>query len=132
MHVRYAAFLLSVATALGCGTSGPPTPDESGTKTRGSLDRKVIKDVIGEHHREVRGCYEVELVRQPDLAGRVLSQFTISNTGNVVDVVLRESTVGNPAIEECLRNHLLTWKFPKPHGGGSVDVVYAFDFFPSP
>jgi outer membrane biosynthesis protein TonB len=132
MDVRCLAFLLAVAAALGCGTSGSPTPAESGKLGRGSLDKKVIKDVISEHHREVRGCYEVQLVKQPDLAGRVLSQFTISTTGNVTDVVLRESTVGNPAIEECLRKHLLTWKFPKPHGGGSVDVIYAFDFFPSP
>jgi hypothetical protein len=132
MDGRCAALLLSVAAALGCGTSGPPTPANSGTAGRGYLDRKVIKDVMREHHREVRGCYEVQLVKQPDLAGRVLSQFTISTTGNVTDVVLRESTVGNPAIEECLRTHLLTWQFPKPRGGGSVDVVYAFDFFPSP
>ena len=132
MDVRCAAFLLSVAAALGCGTSGPPTPDESGTKARGSLDRKVIKDVMREHSKEVRSCYEMATVRQPDLAGRVLSQFTISTAGNVVDVILRESTVGSPTIEECLRTHLLTWRFPKPQGGGNVDVVYAFDFFPSP
>ena len=132
MDVRCVVFLLAVAAALDCGTSGSPTPAESGKLGRGSLDKKVIKGVISEHHREVRGCYEVQLVKQPDLAGRVLSQFTISTTGNVTDVVLRESTVGNPAIEDCLRKHLLTWKFPKPHGGGTVDVIYAFDFFPSP
>ena len=133
MCMKSLAFLLSVAAALGCGTSGTSEqPATGGRALRGSLDKKVIKEVIREHHKEVRACYEVELVRQPDLAGRVLSQFTISTTGNVTDVVLRESTVGNPAIEDCLRKHLLTWKFPKPHGGGTVDVIYAFDFFPSP
>ena len=132
MHSRRAALLLSVAATLGCGTSGPPAAGGSGRPVRGSLDKKVIKEVIQEHHREVRACYEVELVKQPDLAGRVLSQFTISGTGSVVAVVLRDSTVGNPAIEDCLRRHLLTWKFPKPRGGGNVDVVYAFNFFPSP
>ena len=130
--MKCAAFLLSVAVAMGCGTSGPPRPDESETPARGHLDKKVIKDVMREHSKEVRSCYEMATVRQPDLAGRVLSQFTISTAGNVVDVVLRESTVGSPTIEECLRTHLLTWKFPKPQGGGNVDVVYAFDFFPSP
>jgi hypothetical protein len=132
MHPRHAVFLLGVVAALGCGTSGPPAPGGSGPPVRGSLDKKVIKEVIQEHHREVRACYEVELVKQPDLAGRVLSQFTISGTGNVVAFVVRDSTVGNPAIEDCLRRHLLTWKFPKPRGGGNVDVVYAFNFFPSP
>jgi hypothetical protein len=132
MDLKRAALLLSVAAALGCGTSGSPAPASSGRVARGSLDKKVIKDVIREHHREVRACYEMELVKQPDLAGRVLSQFTIAATGSVVGVVLRDSTVANPAIEECLRRRLLTWKFPKPVGGGSVDVVYAFNFFPSP
>jgi len=90
--------------SAGCGTSGSPTPAESGKLGRGSLDKKVIKDVISEHHREVRGCYEVQLVKQPDLAGRVLSQFTISTTGNVTDVVLRESTVGNPRSRSVCAN----------------------------
>jgi len=132
MNLRCVALLLSVAAALGCGTSGPPAPGGSGPPRRGSLDKKVIKEVILEHHREVRACYEVELVKQPELSGRVLSQFTISGTGSVIAVVLRDSTVGNPSIEDCLRRHLLTWKFPKPVGGGNVDVVYAFNFFPSP
>jgi hypothetical protein len=132
MKLRGAALLLSVTTALGCGTSRPPAGARSGPPARGSLDKKVIKDVIREHHGEVRACYEVELAKQPDLNGRVLSQFTISATGNVVAVVLRDSTVGNPAIEECLRRRLLTWTFPKPRGGGNVDVVYALNFFPTP
>jgi len=132
MDLRGATLLLSLAAALGCGTSGSQSQAQSGRPTRGTLDKKVIKDVIREHHREVRACYEVELVKQPDLTGRVLSQFTISPTGNVVAVVLRDSTVSNPSIEEWLRRHLFTWKFPEPVGGGNVDVVYAFNFFPSP
>jgi len=95
---------LAVAAALGCGTSGSPTPAESGKLGRGSLDKKVIKDVISEHHREVRGCYEVQLVKQPDLAGRVLSQFTISTTGNVTDVVLRDRRWGTPRSRSVCAN----------------------------
>ena len=133
MCMKSLAFLLSVAAALGCGTSGTSEqPATGGRALRGSLDKKVIKEVIHEHHKEVRACYEVELVRQPDLAGRVLSQFTISGAGDVVAVVLRDSTLGNPTVEECVRRRLLSWKFPKPVGGGNVDVVYAFNFFPSP
>jgi hypothetical protein len=135
MDLKRADLLFLVAAALGCGTSGTsetPAPGTSGRTVRGSLDKKVIKEVIHEHHKEVRACYEVELVRQPDLAGRVLSQFTISGTGDVVAVVLRDSTLGSPSIEECVRRRLLTWKFPRPLGGGNVDVVYAFNFFPSP
>jgi outer membrane biosynthesis protein TonB len=130
MRVKCAGLLLSVALALGCGTSGTPVASTSG-QARGSLDRKVIKEVIRDHHREVRACYEMELTRQPDLAGRVLSQFTISASGDVVQVVLRDSTLGNPSIEECVRHRLLSWKFPRPEGG-AVEASYAFNFFPSP
>lgn len=135
MNLRRAGILFLVAAALDCGTSGTSgtaARGRSGRAARGSLDKKVIKEVIHEHHREVRACYEVELVKQPELAGRVLSQFTISGTGDVVAVVLRDSTLGNSAIEECVRRRLLSWKFPKPIGGGNVDVIYAFNFFPSP
>jgi outer membrane biosynthesis protein TonB len=129
MTTKYLGLLLSIAVALGCGTAGTPAPSTSGP--RGSLDKKVIKDVIREHHREVRACYEMELTRQPDLAGRVLSQFTIAPTGDVVQVVLRDSTLGSPSIEECVRHRLLSWKFPRPVGG-AVEASYAFNFFPSP
>ena len=122
--------LLCLVAALGCATSPPPARTVSGK--RGSLDGKVIKGVIREHNREVRACYEIALTRQPDLAGRVLSQFTISGTGEVVEVVLKESTIDNPTVEQCVRRRVLSWKFPKPTGGGYVEVVYAFNFFPSP
>jgi hypothetical protein len=135
MILRGAGLLLSLAAALGCGTSGTsraPSPGTSGRPLRGSLDRKVITEVIREHHREVRACYEVAVVKQPDLAGRVLSQFTISGAGDVVAVALRDSTLGNPTVEECVCRRLWSWKFPKPQGGGNVDVVYPFNFFPGP
>jgi len=49
----------------------------------------------------------------------------------MVQVVLRDSTLGNPSIEECVRHQLLSWKFPQPVGG-AVEASYAFNFFTSP
>jgi len=130
MDLLRAGLLLSVVT-LGCATPRPPA--ETATRpARGSLDKKVIKNVILEHNKEVRACYQIQLVRQPDLAGRVLSQFTISGSGDVIEAIVRDSTLGNPSVEECVRRRVLSWKFPKPNGGGDVSVVYAFNFVPSP
>jgi hypothetical protein len=125
------AGLLLVALSLCCATSRPPARTGNQGSGRGTLDKKVIKSVILEHNKEVRACYQMALSRQPDLAGRVLSQFTICGTGEVVSAVVRDSTLANPTVEECVRRRVLSWRFPKPTGG-NVDVVYAFNFFPSP
>jgi outer membrane biosynthesis protein TonB len=131
MDARSVTLLLSIVATLGCGTAEPMFPRTSGRAGRGSLDRKVVKEIIREHHKEVRACYEMGLARQPDVAGRVQSAFTVSTAGDVVAVDIRDSTLGSPAIEECVRRRVFSWKFPKPVGG-NADVSYVFNFFPHP
>ena len=123
--------LLTVIATLGCGTAEPSFPRTLGRAGRGTLDRKAVKEVIREHHKEVRACYEMGLVGQPGAAGRVLSQFTVSTAGNVLAVDMRDSTLNSPAIEECVRRRVFLWRFPKPVGG-NADVGYVFNFFPNP
>ena len=52
----------------------PGTPE-----VRGSLDKEIIRRIIRRHINEVKFCYERELVKSPNLMGRVMVQFTISN-----------------------------------------------------
>jgi len=116
MILRGAGLLLSLAAALGCGASGTsraPSPGTSGRPLRGSLDRKGHQRRHPRHHREVRACYEMEVVKQPDLAGHVLSQFTISGTGDVVAVVLRDSTLGTRRLKSVCAGRL-SWNSQAP------------------
>lgn len=93
---------------------------------RGSLDKDVIRRTIRGHLHEVKSCYETELARDPRLGGRVMVQFTIAATGAVVESVVQSSTLNNPSVESCIVTAVRTWEFPKPLGGGIVNVSYPF------
>jgi TonB family protein len=98
---------------------------------RGSLDKEIIRRIIRRHINEVKYCYEQELVRKPELGGRVSVQFTIAATGQVVASVLQNSTMGNIRVENCVVQAVRRWEFPKPLGGGIVIVTYPFAFTPA-
>ncbi len=98
---------------------------------RGSLDKEIIRRIIRRHINEVKYCYEQELVKKPDLQGRIAVQFTIAATGQVVTSVMQNSSVGSPRVENCVVQAVRRWEFPKPRGGGIVIVTYPFVFNPA-
>lgn len=88
--------------------------------------------MIRRHIDAVRDCYEAELVHEPTLSGRLMVQFTIAASGQVIESVLQRSTMANPAVERCTVAAVRRWQFPKPIGGGIVIVSYPFVLTPEP
>ncbi|HEY3356314.1 MAG TPA: TonB family protein [Polyangia bacterium] len=112
----------------GIGTRRAGTPDviPGQAQVRGSLDKEIIRRVIRSHIKEVKFCYEQELLRKPDLYGRVTIQFTITPMGSVSSSAVQSSTMGNAKVEQCIARAVQRWEFPKPQGGGIVIVSYPF------
>jgi TonB family protein len=111
----------------------PRVPDiiSAEVSVRGSLDKEIIRRTIRRHINEVKFCYEQELVRKPSLGGRIMVQFMISATGQVISSVLQSSTMGNPRVESCTLQAVKRWPFPQPNGGGLVLVSYPFVLAPA-
>ncbi|MFI5288265.1 MAG: AgmX/PglI C-terminal domain-containing protein [Polyangia bacterium] len=114
------------AGGLGGRRSHAPDVVPGTAQVRGSLDKEIIRRVIRRHLNEVRFCYEKELLRNPNLYGRVMIEFTIAGTGSVVASVVQNSTMGNSQVEQCIAGAVRRWEFPKPQGGGIVMVSYPF------
>lgn len=112
---------LSLASAL---TAAKAQAEEHAT-AKGSLDKAVIRDVIRQHIGEVKKCYETELEKKPNLAGRVMVHFVIGTDGKVTESSIQESTLHSPAGEQCIAAAVRGWEFPKPRGGNVV-VSYPF------
>ncbi len=93
---------------------------------RGSLEKEVIHDVIRRHINQIRYCYELALIRDAGLFGKISTTFTIGAEGKVMDATVVESTAHDAELEACVRRQVLGWKFPKPRGGGVVIVHYPF------
>ena len=97
----------------------------------GSLNKEIIRRIIRRHIDEVKACYEQELTKKPDLAGRIMVQFTIAASGQVIASVLQNSTMANARVENCTVQAVRRWEFPKPLGGGIVIVSYPFVLTPA-
>lgn len=114
----------TLADAAGHGPQG-----RSGeVEPRGSLDKEVIRGVIGRHVNKTRFCFEKRLSVRPELEGRVLVRFAISRTGRVQHAKVTNTTLEDREVESCLLSALRGFTFPAPKGDGVVLVNYPFVF----
>jgi len=95
------------------------------------LDKEIIRRIIRRHIEQVLACYEPERRKKADLSGRINVQFTIAASGDVTASRLVSSTMRNAVVEACTVAAVKGWEFPKPLGGGHVDVTYPFVFTPA-
>jgi hypothetical protein len=96
----------------------------------GSIDPELIRKVVHEHRAQIRTCYETQLTTRPNLAGKLLSAWTIDPAGAVTEAHTQESTLHDRTVENCVASKIKTWRFPIPKGGGEVFVTYPFIFTP--
>jgi len=115
----------SVGT-LGKKTSSDVAISSGNPIVEGSMDKELIRRVIHEHRNQVRYCYESELQRHPGLNGKVTVKFVIGPAGQVQKSGIDSSSLGSPPVENCIVARVYQWQFPKPKGGGIVQVSYPF------
>ena len=116
---------LLVALSLAATLVATRSEAEEPAAVKGSLDKSVIRNVIRQHIGEVKKCYEIELEKNKNLAGRVMVHFVIGPDGKVTESSIQESTLHSPAGEQCIAAAVRGWEFPKPRGGNVV-VSYPF------
>jgi hypothetical protein len=104
---------------------GPGKPEVSG-----NIDPELIRKVVHDHRAQIRTCYETQLTTRPNLAGKLISAWTINEAGTVTEVHTAESTLHDRSVEDCVASKIKTWRFPIPKGGGEAAVTYPFIFTP--
>ena len=95
---------------------------------QGTIDRRIIQKVVRDHQGEFRACYERELNKIKGLNGRVVLFWLISPQGDVTKAIVKETSLKNQTVEQCLIKSVNHWRFPAPKGGGIVGVEYPFVF----
>ena len=95
----------------------------------GDLDKAIIRRYIKRNILKITYCYEKALLATPDLEGTVTTQFFISPTGAVSTA---SATGVSPEVASCVAGVIKGIEFPKPRGGGGVQVNYPFRFSPAP
>lgn len=98
------------------------------TIVEGGLSKEEIGRVIKRYLSQIKYCYEKELTRNPNLAGKIVTSFTISGTGKVTECDVVETSLNDPTVEDCVTKIIQRIQFPQPKGGGIVLVSYPFIF----
>jgi hypothetical protein len=96
--------------------------------SQGDLDKAIIRRYIKRNLPKIQNCYEKELEKKPKLQGTVQVQFFIKPDG----IVGSSSATGvDPTVATCVADVIRAIEFPKPRGGGGVQVNYPFSFRPA-
>ena len=93
----------------------------------GNMDRRIIQKVTKRHKGELRACYEKELPKTKGIKGKIVVNWVIDAQGSIIKAEVKETTVGNPDVENCFTNSIKHWRFPSPKGGGTVQVDFPFE-----
>ncbi len=108
-----------------------PRVRQAKAQVKGPLDKDIVRRIVRAHINEVRSCYNKALERDPEAAGRVAIDFTIGAKGKIAASKVQESTIADEQLGRCITKAVKRWKFPKPQGGGQVQVTYPFVFSPA-
>lgn len=118
------------AKGLGSKSGFDNTYAEPKTVVLGSIDPDLLRKILREHLPQFRHCYQQELEENSEeLAGILDLKFTISATGKAKKVHIRSKS--SPFSKKgigCMANVLHHIDFPKPKGGGVVDVRQPLNF----
>lgn len=102
----------------------PPTT-ASPSPTTGTLSPGAIRDVVRENAAFFRFCFEWELNRHPELAGRLTMAFVIAEDGSVREARVLEDGLENETVTRCFEGVTSRMSFPPPEDG-EVTVHYPF------
>ncbi|MBM3325883.1 MAG: AgmX/PglI C-terminal domain-containing protein [Calditrichaeota bacterium] len=109
------------------------TAKGSGTKAK-QRSQGAISDIVLANKNQVQYCYWTLKRRDSSLKGRVVVEFTIAPTGEVIRVRFRESNWGGNAlggdVERCIENVIRSWHFdpiPDAEGNVTAGATYIFE-----
>jgi hypothetical protein len=84
-----------------------------GGDVNGSLSMEQILKVVRAHKAGIQYCFEKELQHKPNLGGGIDMTWTIQPDGTVSKANVKNTTMGDAAVEGCIIRQIKQWQFPK-------------------
>ena len=81
--------------------------------TDGSLSKEQINKVVRAHLAGIKYCYEKELQHKATLSGGIDIFWIIQPDGTVSKANVKNTTMGDAAVEGCIVRQVKQWQFPK-------------------
>ena len=98
------------------------------TKVLGAIDPELIRKIMREYIPQFRYCYQRELAKNENVAGVFDVSFKINAVGKGVKTTTNAKGF-TPAGVNCIKKVISMITFPKPKGGGTVDVKQPMNFY---
>ena len=87
-----------------------------------ALSKPAIEQVVRSHLAELRVCHAA-LATNAARGGHLAARFVIGPYGSTHSVDFGESNLGSVEVRRCISRMLLSWVFPRPVDGRSVQVT---------
>lgn len=118
----------------GQGTLGGNHLRSKVTTGAASVDKGLPPDAVRHVARRSAGrfrfCYEKALMKDPNLAGKVLVKLTIEKDGAVSSATDAGSTLPDKDVVACVVRAFTALRFPPTEHGGRVVITYPIVFAP--
>ncbi|MBL6988665.1 MAG: AgmX/PglI C-terminal domain-containing protein [Bacteriovoracaceae bacterium] len=101
------------------------------TVVLGSMDPELLRKILTEYLPQFRHCYQQELIHNSESTKGVINlNFTIGKTGKVskIKIDTKSANFSSKGVR-CMSRILRLIDFPKPKGGGVVDIRQPLNFF---
>jgi hypothetical protein len=89
-----------------------------------------VDSSLRDHFGEIRECFRLGH-RAARPSGRLLLRLFVDGKGEVQDVTVLESSIGNHAIERCIADICLGVMFERPAGNRPTTIDYPVEFRPA-
>jgi len=102
---------------------------EARTVVLGSMDPELLRKILREYIPQFRHCYQKELLGNDKIKGILELNFRITGSGKVsnIDVMAKDAQFSKNG-SDCMAGVLNLIEFPKPQGGGVVDIRQPLNF----
>jgi TonB family protein len=94
----------------------------------GTLNEADVESAINDHFSEIRQCTHVRGKGSPRAGGRLVLRLYVDGKGEVDDVEVVESNIGNHSVERCIADICLGVTFEPPAGHKPTTFDYPVEF----
>jgi hypothetical protein len=103
----------------------PKTPAKACTDC---IEQGDLDAVVKTRMDKLRDCYQRELRFHPSLAGHITVKFVVNRNGGIGTAVVKNSSIQNLAVEQCVLEEFLKMRFPRPPGNQEITATYPLIF----
>ncbi len=114
--------------ALGRLDASPAPPSFSSTACTDCMSKGDIDRIVKTRMDKIRSCYQRALRDSPGLAGQLVIKFVVGRDGGTANAVVKESSLGNQGVEQCVLEQFLLLRFPRPPNNQDITATYPLMF----